>query len=124
MMGDKDDIENFNGGIVCLSLVLITAVGAIAGGTLVLTVATHLDGRPEPIEVSVGGPRGQQNHEDNNRPFLKDDGYYDEQVWMIANSHYDTANNYLDEETGEIVGFNIDVINEVCQIANKTVNWY
>ena len=61
-MRDKEDVEKFGGDLACLSLVLIIAVGAIAGGTLILSIGVrNKEGRHEPMEIHVGGPLGQEH---------------------------------------------------------------
>ncbi|XP_022098521.1 uncharacterized protein LOC110983521 [Acanthaster planci] len=43
----------------------------------------------------------------------------DDRVWLIAIGDYDVSLEYLDLVSGQIRGYNVDVIKAVCRIANK-----
>ncbi|XP_071838029.1 uncharacterized protein [Apostichopus japonicus] len=42
-----------------------------------------------------------------------------DRVWVFQIGHYVGNTQYLDEDTETIKGYNVDVVNAVCQIANK-----
>ncbi|XP_071854675.1 putative ABC transporter arginine-binding protein 2 [Apostichopus japonicus] len=46
-------------------------------------------------------------------------GSSEDKIWMFQIGHYQSNTQYLDEASGTIQGYNVDVVNAVCQIANK-----
>ncbi|KAJ8030913.1 hypothetical protein HOLleu_27460 [Holothuria leucospilota] len=42
-----------------------------------------------------------------------------EKIWIFQIGHYVGNTQYLDESSGTIKGYNVDVVNAVCQLANK-----
>merc|ERR550519_2255120 len=44
-----------------------------------------------------------------------------DEIWRFARSHYNNRAEYLDEEAGLIRGYNTDIVEAVCRIAEKSV---
>ncbi|XP_072018436.1 uncharacterized protein [Amphiura filiformis] len=42
-----------------------------------------------------------------------------DRIWNIAMGHYQTNNIYIDPISGQLKGFVVDIVNAVCQLANK-----
>ncbi|XP_072018228.1 uncharacterized protein [Amphiura filiformis] len=43
----------------------------------------------------------------------------EDKVWLLHIGNTDTNIEYINEESGQVEGFNVDIINAVCRIANK-----
>lgn len=43
----------------------------------------------------------------------------DDKIWMLQIGHFGSNTQYLDEESETIRGYDVDVVNAVCQLANK-----
>lgn len=43
----------------------------------------------------------------------------DDKIWMLQIGHFGSNTQYLDEASGTIRGYDVDVVNSVCQLAGK-----
>ncbi|XP_072042564.1 uncharacterized protein [Amphiura filiformis] len=105
---EKDaSVRNGNSKLL-LVVVVIALCFAIAAFILAMvSLVTQKDGSASQINL-VGGAAG-----------LTTADYDDDKVWLIHTGHSGTNSEYINEETGRVEGFNPDIMNAVCRIANK-----
>lgn len=86
--------------------IVIVVVVVVAVGALILALVSLA--KPGHLEVEY-----EQEFNGPGFPWSKD------KIWTFAIGHYGINREYLDEATGTIKGYNVDIINAVCNIANK-----
>ncbi|XP_003728506.1 uncharacterized protein LOC105442906 isoform X2 [Strongylocentrotus purpuratus] len=92
--------------VLLVCLLAIISITALVLGVLGLTKSNGAGtGGAQPINIYTPGSSGAVTS--------------DEKIWMIAIGHYGSNVEYLDEETYTIRGFNPDILDAVCAIANK-----
>ncbi|XP_072019019.1 uncharacterized protein [Amphiura filiformis] len=47
----------------------------------------------------------------------------DDKIWVLSIGHGASNTEYIDEISGQIMGFNVDITNAVCRIAGKNCRW-
>ncbi|XP_072047796.1 arginine-binding periplasmic protein-like isoform X2 [Amphiura filiformis] len=47
----------------------------------------------------------------------------DDKIWVLAIGHLASSTEYIDEISGQIMGFDVDIANAVCRIAGKNCRW-
>lgn len=104
-------------------LKLLTFFTATAGviSVIALIIAFVAVARNGTNEYYIGGTsnantssKGTTNTMDNTAGTING-----EKIWMLQIGHFQSNTQYLDEESGTIQGYNVDVVNAVCQLANK-----
>ncbi|XP_071478589.1 uncharacterized protein [Diadema antillarum] len=84
-----------------IAVVIVLSVAAVVLGVVALARNGHIEVEYEQEFAAPGWPWGS------------------EKIWTFASGHYDVNLEYLDESSGTIKGYNIDIVNAVCKIANK-----
>ncbi|XP_072019212.1 uncharacterized protein [Amphiura filiformis] len=94
---------------VNIKLLLMLVVVAILLASVALVVALisltqngHGGGE---ARVTITGQEGSDSKQDK--------------IWNIATGHMTSNNIYIDQPSGQLKGFNVDLINAVCRLANK-----
>ncbi|XP_072018026.1 uncharacterized protein [Amphiura filiformis] len=92
-----------------LYLVILVAAFCLALAAFVIGIVSlsQQNGSSLPSVVNVGTGLTSADDRDEDR------------VWMIGIGHTSANVIYLNEETGEVAGFIVDIINAGCRIANK-----
>ncbi|XP_077983878.1 L-arginine-binding protein-like [Glandiceps talaboti] len=105
-------------------LALIAVIAIVAVVALVIAIIGFT--RPPKMSVNVGNAdggmdsssaeqsAGQRTDENSGVPAADDR----DKTWIFAIGHDGTSLEYIDE-TGGLRGFHVDVVNEVCALANK-----
>ncbi|XP_072036796.1 L-arginine-binding protein-like isoform X1 [Amphiura filiformis] len=88
------------GGKVVLGLAILALVLASVALVVALISLTHKSS----TNISVQGQGSKST---------------DERIWSIAIGHWTNNNVYIDEPSGQLKGFYVDMINAVCRLANK-----
>lgn len=101
--------SNDCGGRIQLVLIVITLVIAV----LALIVSFIAIGQNGTTNLSLG------SYGDGSMSGDVSSGTSDDKIWAIAFGHDNTNTVYLEDETGELRGFNVDLVNAVCNYANK-----
>ncbi|XP_072178564.1 uncharacterized protein [Diadema setosum] len=89
--------------VVILAILLALAASLVALILSSISIAKYNDGT---IEVNARAQTRENKAQS--------------QVWTIAISDYGVNLEYLNEATNEIKGYNVDIVNAVCTLANKT----
>ncbi|XP_041463029.1 arginine-binding periplasmic protein-like [Lytechinus variegatus] len=90
--------------------IVVVVVVVVAVGALVLALVSLA--KPGHLEV-------EYEQEFNGQSFPGGFPWSNDRVWTFAIGHYGINREYLDESSGTIKGYNVDIINAVCNIANK-----
>ncbi|XP_022098520.1 uncharacterized protein LOC110983520 [Acanthaster planci] len=96
-------------------LLVMTVVAVIVAFIALLIGGLGLSRRGD-IFVNVSSGTGPLT---SPTPVSGDSALNDERVWLFAISDYNVRLEYLDLASGEVRGYNVDIINAVCRIANK-----
>ncbi|XP_030849338.1 uncharacterized protein LOC115918889 [Strongylocentrotus purpuratus] len=92
--------------VLLVGLLAIISITALVLGVVGLTKSNGASpGEAQPVNVYTSGSSDALTS--------------NERIWMIAIGHYGSNVEYLDEETYTIRGFNPDIVDAVCSIANK-----
>ncbi|XP_071491043.1 uncharacterized protein [Diadema antillarum] len=94
--------------VVICAILLALAASLVALILSSISIAKNNDGT---IEVNARA----QTRENKTQSQTSQD-----RVWTIAISDYGVNLEYLEESTYEIKGYNVDIVNAVCALANKT----
>ncbi|XP_072042614.1 uncharacterized protein [Amphiura filiformis] len=107
----KDSSSESNGHSTLYLVLLVAAVCfAFAAFIIAIVSLTKQNVTSSPSVVNVGGSGGG---------LTSSADYDDDKVWLIHTGHGGTNSEYISEETGRVEGFNPDIMNAVCRIANK-----
>ncbi|XP_072023957.1 uncharacterized protein [Amphiura filiformis] len=104
----KDNAGRGGNGKLYLVLIVAAVCFAFAAFVIAIVSLSMQTGSASPSVVNVGSAAG-----------LTSVDYDDDKVWMIHNGHSGYNVQYISEKTGRIEGFDVDIINAVCRIANK-----
>nr|XP_054756791.1 uncharacterized protein LOC129262819 [Lytechinus pictus] len=94
--------------VCCLGVV---SIAALVLGIISITSlqGTQRESTNDPQSINIYTQPSTGSSPDND----------DDKIWMFAISHYDDKRAYLDKTTHTIRGFTPDIVEAVCEIANK-----
>ncbi|XP_072032732.1 uncharacterized protein [Amphiura filiformis] len=103
--------------LVSVIIFVISLVGIIAVASLVMGFMLALYTNPD---NSNGDRLPPMNSWNNTAPdFESGLPYEDPRIWLITLGEFDHKFEYLDDETEQVRGFNVDIITGVCRLARK-----